>query len=365
MKGAAASPRNPVLGALRLAVRELTGYRPETAPAEVCLDANELAFPLPEGVRRAIDARLAAVDLRRYPDPEAKELKRAIADRFGLDPAGLVLGNGSDELIAILVTAFGERPAKVLVPTPTFAMYEIIATCHGVLPLAVPLTEGFDLDVEQMVEVAAREEPKLIFLASPNNPTGRRYPEEAIVRLLEETGAVVVVDEAYADFAGATVTPLLPRHDNLVVMRTLSKVGLAALRVGFLAANPLLAYQLNKVRLPYNVGSLPQAAAAAALARWEEIEPLVAQVVAERGRLQAALAALPGVEPVPSEANFVLFRAPRAEAVHKGLLEQGVRIKRLGGGLEGWLRVTVGTPKENDRFLAALAAVVESLAEEG
>ena len=363
---APSAERGSVLAAVRLAVRELTGYKADTTPAEVVLDANECAFPLPDELRQSIDRKVAAIDLRRYPDPEQRALKRAIADRLGLDPAGLVVGNGSDELIAILITAFGERPAKVLFPTPTFAMYEIIATCHGVLPISVPLSADFDLDVDRMIEVAATEEPKLIFLASPNNPTGRRYDEHAILRLLEETNAVVVVDEAYADFCGATHTGLLAHHDNLVVMRTLSKVGLAALRVGYLATNPLLAYQLNKVRLPYNVGAIPQAAATAALNRWGEIQPAIDQVVAERDRLATGLGAIGGVVTVPSDANFILFRVARAAAVHQGLLEQGVRIKLLSGAeLEGYLRVTVGQPHENQRFLAALTAVVEALEEEG
>jgi len=358
--------RGSVLAAVRLAVRELAGYKADTTPAEVVLDANECAFPLPDDLRQAIDRKMAAIDLRRYPDPEQRLLKRALGERLGLDPAGLVVGNGSDELIALLITAFGERPAKVLFPTPTFAMYEIIATCHGVLPIGVPLTPAFDLDMERMVEVAAAEEPKLIFLATPNNPTGRRYPEAALLRLLTETSAVVVADEAYADFCGATHTGLLGHHDNLVVMRTLSKVGLAALRVGYLAANPLLAYQLDKVRLPYNVGALPQVAATAALNRWAEIQPAIDQVVAERDRLATALSAIGGVKVVPSDANFILFSVPHAAAVHQGLLEQGVRIKRLSGVvLDGYLRVTVGQPHENQRFLAALAAVVSALAEEG
>jgi len=358
--------RGSVLAAVRLAVRELAGYKADTTPAEVVLDANECAFPLPDDLRQAIDRKVAAIDLRRYPDAEQRLLKRALGERLGLDPAGLVVGNGSDELIALLITAFGERPAKVLFPTPTFAMYEIIATCHGVLPIGVPLTPAFDLDMERMVEVAAAEEPKLIFLATPNNPTGRRYPEAALLRLLTETSAVVVADEAYADFCGATHTGLLGHHDNLVVMRTLSKVGLAALRVGYLAANPLLAYQLDKVRLPYNVGALPQVAATAALNRWAEIQPAIDQVVAERDRLATALSAIGGVKVVPSDANFILFSVPHAAAVHQGLLEQGVRIKRLSGVvLDGYLRVTVGQPHENQRFLAALAAVVSALAEEG
>jgi histidinol-phosphate aminotransferase len=355
-----------LLSAIRLTVRELDGYKPDRTRAELYLDANECAFPIPAQLRAEIDDALRAVDLRRYPDPEALELKQAIQERYGLDPSRVVVGNGSDELISILVTAFGERPAKVLIPSPSFAMYEVISCCHGLLPLTVPLTESYDLDGEAMLKVVDEEAPKLIFLASPNNPTGRCFSREVIARLLEESEAVVVVDEAYADFAGITHTDWLGRYDNLVILRTLSKVGLAGLRVGFLAANPLLAFQLDKVRLPYNVGSLPQTAAALALRRWELLQPQIDHVVAERNRLAAALKELPGVESCPSEANFILFHTEDARAVYRGVLERGVRIKRLKGPqLDGYLRVTVGQPDENDRFLATLTEVLVDLPQKG
>jgi len=355
-----------ILSSIRLTVRELDGYKPDRTPAELYLDANECAFPIPEDLRSEIDTALRGVDLRRYPDPEALDLKVAIRERYGVDPAGVVVGNGSDELISILVTAFGERPAKVLVPTPSFAMYELISCCHGLLPLTVPLTEAYDLDAEAMLKVVEEESPKLIFLASPNNPTGRCFNREVIARLLEESEAVVVVDEAYADFAGITHSDWLGRYDNLVILRTLSKVGLAALRVGFLVANPLLAFQLDKVRLPYNVGTLPQTAATIALRGWDRLQPLVDRVVVERDRLAAGLKGIPGIESCPSDANFILFRTEDARAVYRGVLERGIRIKRLQGPqLDGCLRVTVGQPDENDRFLAALTEVVADLPQKG
>jgi histidinol-phosphate aminotransferase len=358
--------KRSVLSSVRLTVRESEGYKPDRTPAELCLDANECAFPIPDELRLEIDAALQGVDLRRYPDPEALELKQAIQHRYGLDPAGVVVGNGSDELISILVTAFGERPAKVLVPTPTFAMYQIIANCHGLLPLSIPLTDEFDLDGDALLKVVEEESPKLVFLASPNNPTGRCLNREVIARLLEESEAVVVVDEAYADFAGVTHTDWLGRYDNLVILRTLSKVGLAGLRVGFLAANPLLAFQLDKVRLPYNVGILPQTAAAIALRRWELLQPQIDQVVTERRRVYAALQGLAGVETCPSDANFLLLHTERAREVHRGLLERGIRVKRLGGPqLDGCLRITIGQPAENDRLLATLTEVLADLPANG
>jgi histidinol-phosphate aminotransferase len=354
--------KRSALNAVRLTVRESEGYKPDRTPADLYLDANECAFPIPDGLRAEIDAALHGVDLRRYPDPEARELKQAIQQRYGLDPSGVVVGNGSDELISILVTAFGERPAKVLAPTPTFAMYHIIANCHGLLPLSVPLTEEFDLDGEALLRVVEAEAPKLVFLASPNNPTGRCFSREVIARLLEESETVVVVDEAYADFAGITHTDWLGRYDNLVILRTLSKVGLATLRVGFLAACPLLAFQLDKVRLPYNVGSLSQTAATIALRRWDLVQPQIDQVVSERRRLYAALQGLPSLESCPSDANFLLLRTERAREVHRGLLDRGIRVKRLGGPqLEGCLRVTIGQPAENDRLLATLTEVLADL----
>jgi histidinol-phosphate aminotransferase len=245
-------------------------------------------------------------------------------------------------------------------------MYQIIANCHGLLPLSIPLTDEFDLDGDALLKVMEEESPKLVFLASPNNPTGRCLNREVIARLLEEGEAVVVVDEAYADFAGVTHTDWLGRYDNLVILRTLSKVGLAGLRVGFLAANPLLAFQLDKVRLPYNVGILPQTAAAIALRRWELLQPQIDQVVTERRRVYAALQGLAGVETCPSDANFLLLHTERAREVHRGLLERGIRVKRLGGPqLDGCLRITIGQPAENDRLLATLSEVLADLPANG
>ena len=349
---------------IRPEVRALRAYRVEKTSCLAKLDANESPFSLPRSLQAELCASLANVPFHRYPDPDAERLRKTIASRLHVSPSLVMVGNGSDELIQILLFALGEPGATVLSPIPTFSMYELTSRALGLRFQGIPLGSHFQLDLDHILEIVQKEAPKLVFLASPNNPTGNCFAEQEILAVAEATRGLVVADEAYFPYSRRTVLPSLEQHENLVVLRSLSKVGLAGLRVGFLIASERLLAELNKVRLPYNVNVLSQWAAELVLSRWEAIEPLIEEAIKERDRLYHAMAQMPEVEVFPSEANFLLFRTRRnARLIYRSLLEEGVLIRDLSEvpGLERCLRVTVGTPQENDLFLESLTKSVKKM----
>lgn len=334
----------------------LSPYRTKPDPAPVKLDANESPWALPDAARRRLAEVLAEVPLHRYPDLLARDLKAALAERLGAKTEQLVLGVGSDEVIGVLMSAFGRAPGRVLYPAPSFVMYPITARVSGLEPVEVPLAEDWSLDVDAMKAAIAEARPNLIFLATPNNPTGNRFaPDalEAVVRAAPES--LVVIDEAYVAFAGESLGPWVERYPNVGVMGTLSKVGLAGLRVGWIRMHPALVDEAEKARPPYNLNAYAQVAATTLLREMPDaLDAQVARIVAERDRLQGALEGR-GVAVSPSEANFVLARVDDAAAVHAHLLANGVQVRRFAGDprLAHHLRLTVGTPAETDALLAA------------
>ena len=330
-------------------VRDLKAYEAKEVPARVKLDANESPYPV------GLDLR--GIKTNRYPDPEARALRAAFARHAGARRENVLAGNGSDELIYYLITTFG---GPVLYPTPTFSMYGIIGRAVGVRTVGVPLDSEFDLDAAGMLAAVRREKPRLTFLSSPNNPTGNCFSADRMLRLVEASRGIVVVDEAYQPYAGGGrgFVPLLRDYENLLVMRTLSKVGLAALRVGFLLGGAEIIEEVNKVRLPFNLNSLSQAGAVEALRQGARLRAGVRSVTAERQRLARALESLEGVEPFPSEANFIMFRVRDPGKVHRGLLRRGVLVRDVSAMAPGCLRVTVGTKRENDAFIKALKEAV-------
>jgi histidinol-phosphate aminotransferase len=272
--------------------------------------------------------------------------------------ADILLGNGSDEIIQMLVMATARPGAAVMSVDPTFVMFRMIATFCGVRYVGVPLSDGYALHAERMLEAMKSEAPALVFLAYPNNPTGNLFDETAVERIIAAAPGLVVVDEAYHAFAGKSFLGLLQRYPNLLVMRTLSKSGLAGLRLGLLAGAPQWLGEFDKVRLPYNVNVLTQLVTERVLQHRSVLDEQAAAIRGERGRLFAALSSMPGVTAYPSDANFILFQVADAPRTHQALRERGILIKNLHGShprLAGCLRVTVGTPDENARFLEALA----------
>jgi len=350
---------------LRKEVLGLRAYQVSDSAGYVKLDAMENPYQLPHPLREEIAAVVASAAINRYPDPNPTLLKQEISATLAL-PQGMevLLGNGSDELIQLLAMALNKPGAVMLSVEPSFVMYKIIATFTGMRYVGVPLTANFALDLPSMLAAIKRNRPALVFLAFPNNPTGNLFSVDAITEIIEASPGLVVVDEAYYAFANDSFIPKLPHHPNLLVMRTFSKLGMAGLRLGFLAGSVDWLEQLEKLRLPYNVGVLTQLVASKLLAHHEVLLQQAEQIKQGRTELYRNLSELSTVEVYPSAANFLLFRVANAVAIFNGLKERGVLIKNLSGGhpmLEDCLRVTVGTQSENERFVLALK---ESLGEE-
>ena len=345
---------------VRPQIRALQAYHVQDPGEAIKLDAMENPYRLPDELVPAWLDRLRRVPLNRYPDPAARALRGRLRAQLGLgDEAELIFGNGSDELIQVILLTLAGPDRVVLAPAPTFVMYRMIALFAGMRYVEVPLRPGdFALDTEAMLAALEAERPAVVFLAYPNNPTGGRWPRADVERIVAAAPGLVVVDEAYAPFADDSLLDAVGQWDNLVVMRTFSKLGLAGLRLGYVVGPPAWIHEFDKVRLPYNINALTQASADFALEHAEVFEAQAARIRAERSRLLDALAAIPAVTPYPSETNFVLFRVPRGQgrAVFERLRAQGVLVKDLSGqaGLEDHLRVTVGTPAENQAFLKAL-----------
>jgi histidinol-phosphate aminotransferase len=356
-----ATPADVIAAVVRPEIRALAAYVVAKATGMIKLDAMESPFPLPEAIRARIAAAVAAVPVNRYPDGGAAEVKVALRTALGLqDSTALILGNGSDELIQIVTSTLARPGAVMLVPEPSFVMYAMNALFAGMRFVGVPLGPDFSLDVEAMLAAIARERPALIFLAYPNNPTGNLFAAVDVERILRAAPGLVVVDEAYYAFADASFLPRVDEFPNLVVLRTVSKIGMAGLRLGYAVGAPEWIGEFEKVRPPYNLNALTQAVAPLLLAEGALLAAQAATLKAERARLEAALATLPGVTVFPTRANFVLARFLDAPGTFAALRRAGILVKNLHGvhpQLSHCLRITVGTPAENDALLAALKAM--------
>jgi len=351
---------------LRQEILELNAYHVPDSSGYIKLDAMENPYLVPPELRGEIAAAVAAAAINRYPDPGAVSLKKIIRTTIGL-PEGmeLLLGNGSDELIQLLVLALNKPGATLLSVEPSFVMYKVIATFIGMRYTGIPLAEDYSLDLRSLLAAIKRKRPALIFLACPNNPTGNLYSADALVQIIEASPGLVVLDEAYYAFARDSFIPHLTRYANLLVMRTFSKLGMAGLRLGFLAGSSAWLGELEKLRLPYNVGVLPQLVAEILLVHHGVLLQQAEHIKRDRTKLYGQLREIAAVRVYPSEANFLMFRVANATGIFNGLKQRGVLIKNLQGGhpmLKDCLRVTVGTPEENERFVAALK---ESMCEVG
>jgi histidinol-phosphate aminotransferase len=336
-------------------IRALNAYHVAPAEGFVKLDAMENPYRLPPALAARMGARLAEVAVNRYPDPTMPRLKRRLREAMRIpDALGIVLGNGSDEILQIITLALAKPGAAVLAPEPSFVMYRLAAIAAGMRFVGVPLRPDFSLDEGALLAAIAAVKPALTWLAYPNNPTGNLFPREAILRIVAASPGLVVVDEAYYAFSGgASVLDEVSRHPNLVLVRTVSKLGLAGLRLGLAIGAPQWLAEFDKLRPPYNVNVLTAAAAELILEHRE---------VLERSKLERALDAVAGVRRFPTAANFILVRVPDGPAAFEGLKARGILVRNLHGShplLAHSLRLTVGTPDENARLLEALASVLE------
>jgi len=347
---------------IRDEIRALAAYHVPDAGGMVKLDAMENPYRLPQELCRVLGEGVAGAALNRYPDPTARELKLRLRAAMQIPSAmELVLGNGSDELIQMLALAVAKPGAVMLGFDPSFVMFRMIAAFAGMRYVGVPLNADFSIDLAAVIAAVEQHQPALIFIAYPNNPTGNLFDADAIARIIARAPGMVVVDEAYHAFAGASFMPRLAEFPNLLVMRTVSKLGLAGLRLGLLAGHGAWLHHIDKVRLPYNVNVLTQRVAAEVLQHRDVLDAQAAEIRSERTRVLAELRRLAGVVSYASDANFILFRVAKADQVFSGLKQRGVLIKNLHGShplLADCLRVTVGTPAENAQFLSALSSTL-------
>ncbi len=344
---------------IRPEIQKMTAYHVPDPGNAIKLDAMENPYQLePELIQKWLQT-LQTAAINRYPDPTAREVKQQLRQRMQIpDKMDVLLGNGSDELIQMLILSLNGNGRTLLVPEPSFVMYRIIAQIVGMQYIGVPLdANDFKLNMFAMLEAIETHQPALIFLAYPNNPTGNAFTTSDIETIIEISTGLVVIDEAYAPFADNTFMSRLGEYPNLLVMRTVSKLGLAGLRLGLLAGPYEWLEQIDKTRLPYNINVLSQISAVFALQHYAVLEKQTQKIRADKADLLERLNAIDGVQTWASQTNFILFRVANAQALFEHLKKQGILIKCLQGShplLDNCLRVTVGTPDENQAFLQAL-----------
>lgn len=345
---------------IRQDVQSMHAYAIQPSTGMVKLDAMENPYRLPEALQVELGQRLGAVALNRYPGERVNELRRALATHARMpDGFDIMLGNGSDELISLIAMACDVPGASILAPVPGFVMYAMSAQLQGLKFVGVPLTQDFELDEAAMLAAMAEHRPSVIFLAYPNNPTANLWSDEVIDRIIAAAPGLVVIDEAYQPFSSRTYMDRIAGHSHVLLMRTLSKFGLAGARIGYMVGPRALVAEIDKLRPPYNVSVLNCECALFALEHEAVFAAQAKALREQRQGLQSALNRLPGVRTWPSEANMILARVPDAQKTFEGMKSRGVLIKNVSKMhplLANCLRMTVGTADENARMLAALEA---------
>jgi len=357
---AAASAASVGARVFRRDVQSMHAYAIQPSQGMVKLDAMENPHPLPRELQAELGQRLGALPLNRYPGERINDLRRALAE-YARMPEGfeIMLGNGSDELISLIAMACDVPGACILAPEPGFVMYAMSAKLQGLKFVGVPLTSDFELDEAAMLDAIARHQPSVIHIAYPNNPTANLWNDGVIGKIIDAAPGLVVIDEAYQPFSSRSWGDRIARYQNVLLMRTLSKFGLAGVRIGYLIGPKAVVGEIDKLRPPYNVSILNCECALFALEHRDVFADQAKAVREERARLQSALAALPGVHRWPSDANMILVRVPDAPKTFEGMKSRGVLVKNVSKMhplLANCLRLTVGTADQNAQMLAALQA---------
>ena len=339
----------------------LVPYDPKYLPAEAYLSANENPQDVPEEVRREINRRLKTMQFNRYPDPLANGLREKIAEANGLERECVLVGNGGDELLFNIALAWGGPGRTFLNLPPTFSVYEQNALLTGTEVESIPRLADYSIDDEAVLSRVAQGGVDYVIVASPNNPTGKLASEEFLLKLLDATDALVMIDEAYFEFSRMTMRPYLAQHKNLVILRTFSKAfSLAGVRLGYILGDPAIITEFVKVRQPYSVDAVSQAIAEAVYENRASFERGIVSIIEERSRLVDELRKLPEVKAYPSDANYILFKAEGAGEIWQSLYDRGILVRDFSAAehLTDCLRVTIGSPEENERFMTALKEVL-------
>ena len=347
-----------LMGLVRANVKELKAYQVENLDEGTKLHANENPYPPSQELLDKIFQRLDKLELNRYSDPDCRNLKKAMAARTGVLTEQIIIGNGSDELIQYLMQVLCNEGETIAFPDPTFAMYGITAQGLGLKPVSFPLNDNWDFKAGPALEILTEQKARLVFISYPNNPTGNCFSDQEIQQIIEQFEGIVVLDEAYQDFSGKTFLKQMEKHNNLVILRSLSKIGLAGLRVGYGIFPTLLAEQVNKVRLPYNSNTVSQWVATELLNNFTSVQNQIHSILDERNRLMDELSKFPSITVYPSNSNFILFRDSK-DGVFNKLKENGILLRNLSSHprLKNCPRVTIGTKQENDQFLNQLRKV--------
>ncbi len=342
-------------------LKNLKSYKTETTPCKIKLSSNENPFDLPEWLKEKIAEEVKKIHFQRYPDPTSLELKEVIADFYGVESKNLVLGNGSDELIQLLTMVVGENHQPITYPIPTFPMYQVSADVVGRKKIEFPLNEEFQLTKENIDE-ALNEKPILAFFASPNNPTGNTFNRD-LIKYVAESDVFTAVDEAYIDFSDKKdfINEAL-KSENLVVLRTMSKIGLAGIRLGVLIANEDVAKELDKGRPPFNITSPTQVIGKIVLTEGrDEIKKQIEIIKNERNKMFQKLNEIENVKVFPSDANFILIKVENGDLVHQELIKKGILIRNMSHlpMMENCLRISIGKPEENKIFVETLKEIIK------
>jgi len=345
--------------------KDLWDLKPYDANQQRCkykLDANESPWDLPEKIKMELSQEIMnGLNANRYPDSDATDLRKAIAQYCDVEPENILVSSGSDELIHILTNAFVEKGDAVLCPTPSFGMYKIFTKISGGVPVEVPLDGNYNYQIDVFLEAIKRHNPKMIFLCTPNNPTGNDMPTSDIMKILDSFSGIVVIDEAYIEFGNESMTKKILDYPNGIVLRTFSKaIGLAGLRIGYSICNKELAFQLYKVKPPYNVNTFSQKAAYICLKNIEIIRRRILYIKEQRENLIALLNQIDGVHTYPTKSNFILIQVPDGNRVYNALLSQGILVRNFSDHpmLKNCLRITVGDEEANNALYKALKEVV-------
>lgn len=340
----------------------LKPYQTETSPCKIKMSSNENPFELSASLKKKILDHMAGVPFGRYPDPTSTRLKNLIAQRMAVSPDQIVLGNGSDELIQLLMIIAARLKQYVMYPMPTFPMYQVAADIVGRPKIEVPLNNDFELDFSQLSKEQLQH-TGLAFFARPNNPTGNSFSVDQI-KWIAKQGVFTVIDEAYIDFSRQPhCIDMAVESDHIVILRTLSKIGLAGIRLGILIARSDIARIIDSARMPFNITYPTQIIAETVLSEGiSEIKKQISTIVSERKRLFDALNAYPNIQVTPSDANFLFVRIENADQVHQDLISKGILVRsmRKYASLKNYLRISVGTPQENDIFIKTFDSLYSS-----
>lgn len=347
-------------------LKELKPYDPHEVPYKIKLNANENPYGLPEEIIEEILRKAKNLEYSRYPNANSVKLSETVSSFWGLNRDNIVIGNGSDELIDYLIKAFSEKGRRIITTAPAFAMYKIYSIINGSNFVQIPLSQSnFSLNEDKVLEKAKKEDSSIIFIAYPNAPTGNYFAEDKIIKIIEESGCLVVVDEAYYEFGKKTFVPLISRYDNLVILRTFSKAySIASLRVGYLLSNFEIINEIRKVKSPFNVNSFSQLAAQVVFENKEILKNDIKKIIEGREKLTNRINEIPPFKAHSSQTNFVLVEVgfkENSDSVYNNLLKQGILVQKVSDPIFStsryFLRITVGNEEENDILVKGLEIV--------